>query len=512
MENINEQTVVNGIQNLKMEDKNHEGSQVIKDQVNKNKILQENNQDEKQTDKQEGLLNGNVKKSGESDCDKTNSDQEKKKKKKKIKNKKKCKNLENLQSQQEKEEEECSKNQKKEMGPCYKPGMKITTSRYQDNSYIRNLGDWKEGEWNQTNPPTITVDDQFPEGFFPKGLLMDYTRKECQWRSSDAELKEKDKISEFQLNLMRKGAECHRQVRKRCQRIIRPGKKLIDICEEIEELNRYLVQENGLEAGIAFPTGCSLNNFAAHYTPNPGDNTTIGYDDVCKIDFGTQVQGRIVDCAFTVSFNPKYDKLLEAVQDATMTGIKSAGIDVRLCDVGADIQEVMESYEVEMDGKVYPVKTIRNLNGHSIEPYKIHGAKSVPTVGGGSQEKMEEGETFAIETFGSINGKGYIVEDGDCSHYMKDFNVGKVPLRSQRARSLLNYINKNHSTLAFCRRWLDRGGQIGHIFGLKELVNAGIINECPPLMDIKGSYVAQYEHTFYLNSSHKEILTYGDDY
>ncbi|KRX03152.1 Peptidase M24, structural domain [Pseudocohnilembus persalinus] len=434
-----------------------------------------------------------------------NQDGEKKKKKKK-KNKKKKAATEGEQGEQKQEENQ------KYLGPCYKPGMKISKSRYQDNSYLRNLGDWKDGEWNQTNPPTITVDDQYPGGVFPKGVLIDYTRKECQWRTTDAELKEKDKISEHHLNLLRKGAECHRQVRKRCQKIIRPGKKLIDICEEIEELNRYLVQENGLEAGIAFPTGCSLNHVAAHYTPNPGDNTTIEYDDVCKIDFGTQVQGRIIDCAFTVSFNPKYDKLLEGVKDATMTGIKSAGIDVRLCDVGADIQEVMESYEVELDGKVYPIKPVRNLNGHSIDPYKIHAGKSVPIVGGGSQEKMEEGETFAIETFGSINGKGFVIEDGDCSHYMKDFDAGKVPLRSQRARSLLNYINKNHSTLAFCRRWLDRGGQVGHIIGLKELVNAGIVNPYPPLVDVKGSYVAQYEHTIYLNSSHKEIISAGDDY
>jgi len=52
-------------------------------------------------------------------------------------------------------------------------------------------------------------------------------------------------------------------------------------------MNRYLIGENGLHAGIAFPTGCSINHCAAHYTPNPGDNTVIGYDDVCKIDFGS---------------------------------------------------------------------------------------------------------------------------------------------------------------------------------------------------------------------------------
>ena len=32
---------------------------------------------------------------------------------------------------------------------------------------------------------------------------------------------------------------------------------------------------------------------------------------------------------------------------------QEAGIDVRLCDVGEAIQETMESYEVELDGKTY---------------------------------------------------------------------------------------------------------------------------------------------------------------
>ena len=47
------------------------------------------------------------------------------------------------------------------------------------------------------------------------------------------------------------------------------------------------------------------------------------------------------------------------------------------------------------------VKCVRNLNGHSIGPYQIHAGKSVPIVKGGEATKMEEGEFFAIETFGS---------------------------------------------------------------------------------------------------------------
>ena len=46
--------------------------------------------------------------------------------------------------------------------------------------------------------------------------------------------------------------------------------------------------------GLAFPTGCSLNHCAAHYTPNAGDKTVLQYDDVCKIDFGTHVNGELL--------------------------------------------------------------------------------------------------------------------------------------------------------------------------------------------------------------------------
>ena len=36
-----------------------------------------------------------------------------------------------------------------------------------------------------------------------------------------------------------------------------------------------------------------------------------------------------------------------------------------------------------------PVKPIRNLNGHSIGPYRIHAGKTVPIVKGGEATRME---------------------------------------------------------------------------------------------------------------------------
>ena len=138
---------------------------------------------------------------------------------------------------------------------------------------------------------------------------------------------------------------------------------MIQICEELENTARKLINEKGLEAGLAFPTGkrsffwpllifpssfsarklrcsssawlgsaweisaqthhyflhigCSINHCAAHYTPNAGDPTVLQHDDVVKMDFGTHINGRIIDCAWTMTFNPKFDPLVEAVREVS---------------------------------------------------------------------------------------------------------------------------------------------------------------------------------------------------
>ena len=41
---------------------------------------------------------------------------------------------------------------------------------------------------------------------------------------------------------------------------------------------------------------------------------------LCCADFGTQINGHIIDSAFTLAFDPRYDPLLQAVQEATNAG------------------------------------------------------------------------------------------------------------------------------------------------------------------------------------------------
>lgn len=124
---------------------------------------------------------------------------------------------------------------------------------------------------------------------------------------------------------------------------------------------------------------------------------------------------------------------------------------------------------------------------------------------------MEEGELYAIETFGST-GKGLVLEAPDCSHYMKDFDAPQMAIRNPKAKALLNFVDKHYGTLAFCRRWVERDGFGNHIMPLKALCDAGIINPYPPLNDNVGSYVAQYEHTILLKPTCKEILSRGEDF
>ena len=335
----------------------------------------------------------------------------------------------------------------------------------------------KKNPTQQSDPPRVLISQLFPEKKYPKGEEVEYVNDNA-YRTTSEEKRHLDNLNSEFLNDYRHGAEAHRQARQWAQKNIKPGQTLTEIANGIEDSVRALVGHQGLEegdalvAGMGFPTGLSLNHCAAHYTPNAGNKMVLQEDDVMKIDIGVHVNGNIVDSAFTMAFNPRYDPLLEAVKAATNAGIKEAGIDARLGEIGGIIQEVMESYEVEINGTTYPVKPIRNLNGHTILPYNIHGTKSVPIVKSNDQTKMEEGDVFAIETFGST-GNGYVHEEGEVSHYAKRMDAPKVDLRLSSAKSLLAVINKNFGTLPWCRRYLDRLGQDKYLLGVSSQVERG---------------------------------------
>lgn len=311
----------------------------------------------------------------------------------------------------------------------------------------------------------------------------------------------------------RRAAEAHRRSRYAVQQILKPGVKLSEIIDTIERTTRLLLKGERND-GIGFPTGVSLNDCAAHFTLNPGDSDiVVTENDVLKIDFGTHVNGRIMDSAFTVAFDPKYENLLLASREATEAGIKAMGVDVRVCDIGQVISEVMGSYEVTIDGKTIPVRPVENLNGHSIEQYNIHAGITIPNVRNNDHTRIVGNSFYAIETF-ATTGKGYVRNGPNCSHYIYTPDSGK-PVRNENNKKVLDAVKLNIGSLPFCPRYVDRfvttksGSSLGAVRTLSLLKN---FEAYPPLYDSSGSYVAQFEHTIYLTEFGKEILTRGDDY
>ena len=169
------------------------------------------------------------------------------------------------------------------------------------------------------------------------------------------------------------GASIHKNIRQFIRPHLKPGLKLSTLADLIENRCMELTKEQGIVKGIGFPSSLSVDDCAAHFTPSKIYDVTLNKDSILKVDFGVEVNGWIVDSAFTIAFNEDYIELLKAVKDATYTGIKNAAVDVNIKDWGKQIQEVMESYEVTLDGKTYPVQVIQNLGGHNILKGKIHG-------------------------------------------------------------------------------------------------------------------------------------------
>jgi methionyl aminopeptidase len=161
--------------------------------------------------------------------------------------------------------------------------------------------------------------------------------------------------------------------------------------------------------------------------------------------------------------------------------------------ISGEIQEVMESYEVTLNGKTIPVKAVKNLSGHNILRYKIHGEKQVPFIKSRTTQRMEEGDIFAIETFGTT-GKAYLKDDVGVYGYGRNEGVNAAGIHLASAKALLKTIDANFGTLVFARRYLERVGTKNYHLGMRTLVSQGIVECYAPLVDVPGSYIAQFEH------------------
>lgn len=281
-----------------------------------------------------------------------------------------------------------------------------------------------------------------------------------------------------------------REVKEALGGLVRPGVKCIEICEAVE---RLIVEKGGRPA---FPCNVSINNVAAHYTSPPGDNLTIGEWDVVKVDFGVHVDGYVADTAVTFCTNKEAERLVEAAREALKTAIKLIAPGVETNVVGREIEKVIKDYDY---------RPIRELSGHILEQYVLHGSKVIPNITLPHGETINEGEVYAVEVFAST-GSGSVSE----APYAYIFSLQPffAPLRLKEARKIVMIVEEEYKTLPFAERWLATRLSRGKLrFALRELISKGALRQYRVLSDRKGSYVAQAEETVIVTGNGCEVIT-----
>jgi methionyl aminopeptidase len=305
----------------------------------------------------------------------------------------------------------------------------------------------------------------------------------------------------------------HQEVEVNTKKIIKPGLKIIDLCNFIEnnikELTLKYCETPQLNNGIAFPTGISINEIAAHYTPNSSNEEFLNEESIYKIDFGTHINGNIVDSAFSINLNNKYKEILDASREAVDNIIKNIGVDTCINEIGNLSHEIVSSYEFE--GKT--LKALDNLCGHNILPYKIHGGTYIFGIPNNyDNRRIKDGEVLAIEIFTS-NGNGTTKIDNTkaSSHFMvvnEDMFKKNHKFKCKRTKELLFNINNNYKTLPFCPRFLDNTFKKSSKVCINDLFRNGIISSHPPLIETDPqSRVAQFEETILIKDTGAKIIS-----
>lgn len=282
------------------------------------------------------------------------------------------------------------------------------------------------------------------------------------------------------------------KLRREVPALVSPGKSVLKICDELEDKIRVLGGKP------AFPVNIGINEVAAHYTSPPGDTLSIPPGSMVKVDFGVHVRGYLADTSVTVFFDPKYEPMVKASNEALQNAIRAFRPSVKMSEIGRIIQTTIERYGY---------RPIRNLTGHSIERYTIHAGKSVPNVPQlFNNGKILEGEVYAIEPFVTLARAEGAVTNGPNSYIYRFIKLKGT--KSIESKTVLEEIHQQFSTLPFAVRWLEKKfSRSVAVAAVRDLVKHKCIGSYPVLVEETGQPVAQSEHTVLVTGDGCEVLT-----
>jgi len=274
-----------------------------------------------------------------------------------------------------------------------------------------------------------------------------------------------------------KAGEIARKLKEIARKETKDRKKALELAEKIDRI----IKNEG--ARPAFPVNISLNDIAAHYTPDINDPLEFKEGDLVKIDIGVQIDGYIADTAFTVCVGKKSHPLIDCVS-------KTLNRFLEEIKPGKTISELSELVETNI--KKSGFNPIRNLAGHGLDQYVQHAEPSIPNGKCDIQQKIKKDQVIAMEIF-ATDGVGWVKESHPALIYM--YGMEK-PVRMKESRIILKLAREEFQRMPFARRWLlDKISPLKLRLALNELVNVRAIVEYPPLKEQSNGLVAQMEET-----------------
>ncbi|WP_336329885.1 type II methionyl aminopeptidase [Haloarcula sp. CGMCC 1.2071] len=239
----------------------------------------------------------------------------------------------------------------------------------------------------------------------------------------------------------------------------------------------------------AFPVNISIDEEAAHATPERDDDATFG-EEMVNLDIGVHVDGWLADTAVTVDLSGQ-DELAEAPAEALDAALDVAGPGVDVGQIGAAVEEVIEGYGYN---------PVVNLTGHGLGHWEQHTSPNIPNREVAQGATLNVGDVVAIEPF-ATDGRGKVQEGADEEIFALE-REGSV--RNRQARQVLEQITEEYRTLPFAARWLDSPRAE---MALRRLKQQDIIHGYPVLKEQDGAYVSQKEHTVIITEDGCEVTT-----
>ncbi|MEK6807591.1 MAG: type II methionyl aminopeptidase [Nanoarchaeota archaeon] len=302
-----------------------------------------------------------------------------------------------------------------------------------------------------------------------------------------------------------KAGQIASEARKYALTLVKPGLSYLELAEKVEA---KIVSLGGRPA---FPCNISVNDVAAHHIPSADETTVLKEGDLLKLDLGVHIDGAIADHAVSVSvgktqaerssagprgtssaLDQENEKLIEAANAAVAAAIAIAKPGVKVSAIG-------EAIEKEITSRGFT--PIKNLCGHTIEPYVLHAGLSIPNHKINSNAVLKDGMVLAIEPF-ATTGAGFVNEGAESGVYKLE-----EPGAVRTGKEILDFIISEYKTLPFAKRWLvKKFNSLKVNLFLREALSKGILHSYSELIELKGSKVAQAEHTIIIKEK-TEVLT-----